>query len=96
MTCEEKARKWDETQAKLTELADQYEEVKVYLHRDLATLPQDYADTMRDYLAEAASRIKLRKEAEAWEEKFEKCRGELFDALHKDEESRKYAGERKP
>jgi len=99
MTCEEKAKKWDETQGHLTKLADEYEESEVYLHRDLETLPQDYADTVRDYLAAEARNITLRKEAEAWEEKYEKGRGELFDTLHRIDEletPQKYTGERKP
>jgi len=86
MTCEtieKKARKWDETQVRLAQLADEYEEAEVYLHRDLETLPQDYADTVKDYLAAVANGIELRNEARAWEEKYEKGRGELFDCLHR-------------
>lgn len=73
---------FEETQKILTEYADSLEEIKIYIHRDLATLPKEYVDVVNAYLGEAAKNIKLRQQVEEFELKFEKARGELFDCIH--------------
>ena len=73
---------FEEAQKTLTEYADSLEEVKVYIHRDLATLPEEYVDTVQDYLKMGALNIKNRNLVEEFELKYEKARGELFDCVH--------------
>jgi hypothetical protein len=73
---------FEEAQKTLTEYADSLEELEVYIHRDLKTLPKVYVDTVQDYLNAVALNIKHRKLAEEFELKYEKGRGELFDCIH--------------
>lgn len=73
---------FEEAQKRLTEYADSLEESKVYIHRDLKTLPKVYVDTVQDYLSAVALNITNRNLVEEFELKYEKARGELFDCLH--------------
>ena len=73
---------FEEAQKRLVEYADLSEEMGVYLHRDLKTLPKEYVETVQAYLKEAAANITYRKLVEEFELKYEKGRGELFDCLH--------------
>lgn len=73
---------FEEAQKRLTEYADSLEESKVYIHRDLKTLPKVYVDTVQDYLSAVALNITNRNLVEEFELKYEKARGALFDCLH--------------
>lgn len=73
---------FEETQKRLTEYANSLEEVNIFIHRDLETLPKVYVDTVNDYLTAVALNIKYRKLVEEFELKYEKARGELFDHIH--------------
>lgn len=73
---------FERAQKRLIEYADSLEEVGIYIHRDLETLPKEYVEHVNAYLKEAAKNITLRKQVEEFELKYEKARGELFDCLH--------------
>lgn len=73
---------FEEAQKKLTEYADSLEEIEIFIHRDLETLPKVYVETIQDYLDTVAQNIKHRKLVEEFELKYEKARGELFDCVH--------------
>ncbi|KKK94443.1 hypothetical protein LCGC14_2682830, partial [marine sediment metagenome] len=73
---------FEDTQKTLTAYADELEEMKIYIHRDLATLPKEYVTMVNSYLTEAAKNIKLRRQVEEFELKYEKARGALFDSVH--------------
>ncbi len=73
---------FEEAQKTLTEYADSLEEMKVYIHRDLKTLPKEYVETVNSYLSEGVRNIKLREQIEEFELNYEKARGELFDCVH--------------
>ncbi len=73
---------FEEAQKTLTEYADSLEEMKVYIHRDLKTLPKVYVDTVQDYLTAVAKNIKHRNLVEEFELNYEKARGALFDCVH--------------
>lgn len=73
---------FEDTQKILITYADELEEMKVYIHRDLATLPKEYVEIVNAYLTEAAKNIKLREQVEEFELKYEKARGALFDCMH--------------
>ena len=73
---------FEEAQKTLTEYADSLEEMKVYIHRDLKTLPKVYVDTVQDYLTAVAKNIKHRNLVDEFELKYEKARGELFDSIY--------------
>ena len=73
---------FEDAQKTLTAYADELEEMKVYIHRDLATLPKEYVENVNAYLTEAAKNIKLRIKIEEFELNYEKARGALFDCAH--------------
>lgn len=95
MACEEKAKKWDETQERLTKLADRLEKSEIFIHRTLEDLPEDYVSTVSDYLAAEARSIQRRQTAEFWEKKYREALGQIFD-IEYELASTQYAGERKP
>ncbi len=78
----EENRSFEEAQKMLTEYADSLEEIGVYIHRDLKTLPKEHVETVQDYLAAVARNIKHRNLVKDFELKYEKARGALFDCLH--------------
>ena len=71
-----------DAQKTLTEYADELEEIGVYIHRDLLTLPKEYIEHVNAYLTEAAKNIKLRIKIEEFELNYEKARGAQFDCVH--------------
>lgn len=73
---------YEEAQERLTEYADSLEEVGVFIHRDLGTLPKEYVEVVNSYLKEGVENIKQRELVEGFELKYEKARGELFDCVH--------------
>ena len=73
---------FEDAQKTLTAYADELEEMKVYIHRDLATLPKEYVENVNAYLTEAAKNIKLRIKIEEFELNYEKARGAQFDCIH--------------
>lgn len=73
---------FEDAQKTLTAYADELEEMKVYIHRDLATLPKEYVENVNAYLTEAAKNIKLRIKIEEFELNYEKARGAQFDCVH--------------
>jgi len=76
------AKRFFDAQERLTELADELEKLGIYIHRDLATLPDEYVKNVNAYLTEGAENITFRQIADDWEVKYEKGRGDLFDCLH--------------
>ncbi len=73
---------FEDAQKTLTAYADELEEMKVYIHRDLLTLPKEYIEHVNAYLTEAAKNIKLRIKIEEFELNYEKARGAQFDCVH--------------
>ena len=73
---------FEDVQKTLTAYADELEEMKVYIHSDLTTLPKVYVDTVNDYLTAVAKNIKHRNLVEEFELKYEKARGAQFDCVH--------------
>ena len=73
---------FENAQKILTEYADNLEESKIYIHRDLKTLPEVYISTVNDYLTAIARNISNRNLANEFEQKYEKARGDLFGCQH--------------
>ena len=66
----------------LTQYADDLEKSKIYIHRELTTLPEVYVSTVNDYLSAVARNIQNRNLAKQFELQYEKARGDLFDCQH--------------
>jgi len=62
------------------------EKSKLYIHRTLEDLPQDYMATVHDYLNAVIANINQRNDIEAMEDKLEKTRGDVFDLIHRVDE----------
>ena len=73
---------FEEAQKILTDRADSLEELQIYIHRDLKTLPEVYVSTVNDYLSAIARNISNRNLVNEFEQRYEKARGDLFDCQH--------------
>lgn len=62
------------------------EKSKIYIHRHLTDLPEDYLATVNDYLTAVANNIKLRSYIQEVEEDLEKLKGTVFDLMNQVDE----------